>query len=129
MWFYDRLEYFENKLKGFICQQSRLFANHYGVDPVGNLVSAKTLIFMYYFTYVLRSKRDGRLYTGYTHQLRKRLAEHNHGLSKSTKGGGPFELIYFEGCLSEKEALKREEQLKSGHGKRYLKNRLGASYF
>ncbi|OGL25925.1 excinuclease ABC subunit C [Candidatus Saccharibacteria bacterium RIFCSPHIGHO2_01_FULL_49_21] len=84
---------------------------------------------MYYFTYVLRSKKDGKLYTGYTHQLRKRLEEHNQGLNRSTKGRGPFELIYFEGCLSEGEALKREKQLKSGHGKRYLKNRLGASYF
>jgi putative endonuclease len=84
---------------------------------------------MYYFTYVLRSKKDGKLYTGCTRQLRNRLTEHNNGLNKSTRGRGPFELIYFEGCLSEKDVLKREKQLKSGHGKRYLKNRLGASYF
>jgi putative endonuclease len=84
---------------------------------------------MYYFTYVLRSKKDNKLYTGYTRRLRKRLDEHNSGLNLSTKGRGPFELIYFEACLSEAAAVKREKQLKSGHGKRYLKNRLGASYF
>ena len=84
---------------------------------------------MYYFTYVLKSKKDGKHYTGYTRQLRKRLTEHNNGLNRSTKDRGPFELIYFEACLSEELAIIRERQLKSGHGKRYLENRLGASYF
>ncbi len=84
---------------------------------------------MFYFTYVLRSEKDGKLYTGYTRQLQKRLDEHNLGLNRSTKGREPFKLIYFEACLSKNAALKREGQLKSGHGKRYLKNRLGVSYF
>jgi putative endonuclease len=84
---------------------------------------------MFYVTYVIRSEKDGKLYTGYTRQLQKRLNEHNQGLNKSTKGRGPFQLIYFEGCQSEEAAIKREKQLKSGHGKRYLKNRLGAFYF
>ena len=84
---------------------------------------------MYYFTYVLRSQKDGKLYTGYTRRLKERLAEHNGGLSPSTKDRGPFELIYFEACLSEQAAIKREVYLKSGYGKRYLKHRLGAPYF
>ena len=92
------------------------------------MASAKIEI-MFYFTYVLRSKKDGKLYTGCARQLQKRLEEHNKGLNLSTKGRGPFELIYFEACLSEEAAFMREKQLKSGHVKRYLKNRLGASYF
>lgn len=84
---------------------------------------------MFYFTYVLRSKKDSKLYTGCTRQLQKRLDEHNLGYNLSTKGRGPFELIYFEACQSKEAALKREKQLKSGRGKQYLKNRLGASYF
>lgn len=87
---------------------------------------------MYYFTYVLKSKKSkksGKHYIGYTHRLRKRLEEHNIGMSASTKGRGPFELIYFEACKSQEQAIKREKYLKSGHGKRYLKERLGASYF
>lgn len=83
---------------------------------------------MFYFTYVLLSKKDGKHYTGYTRQLRQRLDEHNLGLALSTKGRGPFKLIYFEACLSEELAITREKQLKSGHGKRYLKKRLGATY-
>lgn len=81
---------------------------------------------VYYFTYVLKSKKDGKLYTGYTHRLQERLAEHNDGLNKSTKGRGPFDLIYFEACTSQTAAIRREQQLKSGHGKRYLKNRLAS---
>lgn len=84
---------------------------------------------MFYFTYVLKSEKDGKLYTGYTQNLKKRLVQHNSGLNKSTKGRGPFQIIYFEACLSEELAVKREKQLKSGHGKRYLKNRLGEKYF
>jgi len=83
---------------------------------------------MFYYTYVLKSEKDGRIYTGYTQDLRKRLNQHNKGLSTYTKGRGPFVLIYYEACLSEDKAKSRELFLKSGMGKRYLKNRLGASY-
>ena len=66
---------------------------------------------------------------GSTKDLRKRLMQHNKGLSTYTKGKGPFEVIYYEACLLEEKAKSREIFLKSGMGKRYLKNRLGASYF
>ncbi|MFA5933630.1 MAG: GIY-YIG nuclease family protein [Candidatus Paceibacterota bacterium] len=83
---------------------------------------------MFYYTYILKSKKDGKKYTGFTKDLRKRLEQHNAGKSTYTKGRGPFQLIYYEACLMEKEARSRELYLKSGMGKRYLKNRLGASY-
>ncbi|MCX6754569.1 MAG: GIY-YIG nuclease family protein [Candidatus Nomurabacteria bacterium] len=83
---------------------------------------------MFYYTYILKSKKDGNIYTGSTKDLRKRLLQHNNGLSTYTKGRGPFEIIYYEACKSEKKARSRELYLKSGMGKRYLKNRLGASY-
>jgi len=83
---------------------------------------------MFYYTYLLKSKKDGKWYTGYTSDLRKRLIEHNSNISGYTKGRGPFELIYYEACLSSKKAKMRETYLKTGMGKRYLKNRLGASY-
>jgi len=83
---------------------------------------------MFYYTYILKSKKDGKLYTGYTKDLRKRLLQHNEGKSAHTKGRGPFIIIYYEACLSEEKARSRELFLKTGMGKRYLKNRLGASY-
>ena len=82
---------------------------------------------MFYYTYVLKSDKGDKLYTGYTNDLRKRLLEHNNGKSKYTKGKGPFVVIYYEACLSKEKALQRELYLKSGMGKRYLKNRLDAS--
>jgi len=83
---------------------------------------------MFYYTYILKSKKDGKIYTGSAKDLRKRLNQHNKGLSTYTKGRGPFILIYYEACLLESKARSRELYLKSGMGKRYLKNRLGASY-
>lgn len=81
-----------------------------------------------FYTYILKSKKDGKFYTGSTKDLRKRLLEHNNGKSTHTKGRGPFVVIYYEACLIEEKARSRELFLKSGMGKRYLKNRLGASY-
>ncbi len=77
-----------------------------------------------YYVYVIRSLKDYRLYTGYTHDLRKRLKEHNNGKVFSTKTRCGFELIYYEACVDKNDARSREKYLKSGMGKRYLKNRL-----
>jgi putative endonuclease len=77
-----------------------------------------------YYTYVIQSKKDNRLYTGSTQDLRKRFIEHNSVKVSSTKNRGPFVLIYYEACLNEQDARAREKYLKSGMGKRYLKNRL-----
>lgn len=77
-----------------------------------------------YYTYVLRSEKDSRLYTGSTNDLRRRLSEHNHGKVFSTKYRDPFELIYYEACLNGQDARAREKYLKTGMGKRYIKNRL-----
>jgi putative endonuclease len=83
---------------------------------------------MFYYTYVLKSEKDGRFYTGSTKDLRKRLHQHNKGISTYTKGRSPFKIIYYEACLLEDKARSRELFLKTGMGKRYLKNRLGVSY-
>lgn len=64
------------------------------------------------------------MYTGCTKDLRKRFSEHDNGKVASTKGRGPFDLIYYEASLNVEDAFAREKYLKSGMGKRYLKNRL-----
>jgi len=76
-----------------------------------------------FYTYVLRNE-NGRLYTGFTYDLRKRLNEHNDKKSTYTKYRGQYELIYYEMCRDENDARQRKKYLKSGMGKRYLKNRL-----
>ena len=80
---------------------------------------------MYYYVYILLSEKDGQYYTGYTSNLKNRLELHNSGKVNSTKYRTPLKLIYFEGCLNQQDATRREKYLKSGNGKIYLKNRLG----
>jgi len=77
-----------------------------------------------FYTYVLKSEKDGKLYVGFAEDLKKRLVEHNNGLVKSTKPRRPLKLIYYEACLSEDKAIKREKYFKSGFGRRFLKDRL-----
>ncbi len=79
---------------------------------------------IYYYVYVLRSVKNRKLYTGYTNDLRKRFNQHQTKKGGWTKNRGPFELIYCEMSLNEEDAKSREKYLKSGMGKRYLKNRL-----
>jgi len=77
-----------------------------------------------WYIYVIKSKKDSCWYTGITNDLRKRISMHNSGKVSSTKNRGPFELIYYEACHNQDDAAAREKYLKSGMGKRYLKNRL-----
>ncbi len=76
------------------------------------------------YVYVLRSLKDHQFYVGLTRDLPLRVQQHNNGLVSSTKKRVPFELIYWEGCLSESDAAQREKYLKSAWGKRYIKTRL-----
>ena len=70
-----------------------------------------------FFVYVLRSKKDGKFYTGFAADIEKRLKKHNAGDVISTKDRLPFELVYFEGCKNKTDALHREIYLKVELGK------------
>ena len=65
-----------------------------------------------FYVYLLRSLKDGKLYIGFTSDIKKRPDEHNSGKSRSTKSRRPFELIYFEAYKAKKDAQKREAMLK-----------------
>ena len=65
-----------------------------------------------FYIYVLKSKKDNDLYVGFTNNLERRIKEHNNSLVLSTKSRRPFDLIYCEGYKSEKDARKREQNLK-----------------
>lgn len=82
----------------------------------------------FYYTYVLLSEKDDKLYVGYTKNLQGRFEQHCKGQVKSTKNRRPFQLIYAEACLEKKDAMKRENYLKTYRGKMFLGNRL-KSYF
>jgi putative endonuclease len=76
------------------------------------------------YVYVMKSLSSNYWYTGVTVDLRKRFSQHQEGLSGWTKKHVPYELIYYEACKDLEDAKTREMYLKSGPGKRYLKNRL-----
>ncbi len=82
-----------------------------------------------FYIYVLESLKSKNLYTGYTKDLRNRLKEHNRGLNESTKPYLPWKVIYYEACLNEKDAKRREKYLKTTHGRRLLKRRLKEYFY
>lgn len=79
---------------------------------------------LFHYVYVLESLKDEKRYIGYTTNLRRRLEEHKKGESSSTKFRLPFRLVYFEGCLHEQDAKRREHYLKGTQGRRFLGLRL-----
>jgi len=76
------------------------------------------------YTYVLRSDRDKRFYTGAARDLRERMKQHAEGRVRSTARRRPLTLIYYEACHDIDDAFRRERFLKSGKGKRFLTGKL-----
>ena len=62
-----------------------------------------------YYTYVLQSEKDGKFYTGFTSNLKLRFEQHNQGSVGTTRDRRPLRLIYYEACLDQNEATKREK--------------------
>lgn len=77
-----------------------------------------------FYVYVLKSEKDGKLYVGFTTDLKERVKFHNLGLNKSTSYRRPLKLIYYECYLSEQDARAREKFLKSGRGHEVLYKQL-----
>jgi putative endonuclease len=65
-----------------------------------------------FFVYILKSKKDDKLYLGSTNDLRERIKKHNSGLVESTKKRVPLKLVYYEAYAAEEEARRREHNLK-----------------
>lgn len=78
---------------------------------------------MYYF-YVLRFKNNGKLYKGFTGDLRRRINEHRRGQSDFTHRNGGFDLIFYEAYISKSDAVAAERYFKTGHGREVLKDKL-----
>ena len=76
------------------------------------------------YVYVIRSQKDHKFYVGYSADLQARILAHNEGKVESTRFRRPLELLYYEACRKESDALRREKYLKTTYGKRYIRNRL-----
>jgi len=78
-----------------------------------------------FYTYVLLSKKDNKSHIGFTNDLKRRFDEHRRGKVFATKNRRPLILVYYEACLNEKDAIKREKYFKKRGGKiklRYILN-------
>ncbi|MGM0414566.1 MAG: GIY-YIG nuclease family protein [Bacillota bacterium] len=64
------------------------------------------------YVYIVKCTDDS-LYTGYTNDPPRRIAEHNSGTgAKYTRGRGPVKLVYLEEFSNKSEAMKREYEIK-----------------
>ncbi len=99
------------------------FSLRYLNDHDYDLFTRNDLVMFY--VYILQSQSDGKLYTGYTANLKRRFVEHNERKSLATKSRAPFDLVYYEAYKSQADAKQREFNLKRSAGARTaLKRRL-----
>jgi putative endonuclease len=77
-----------------------------------------------FYVYVIHSLEDHGFYIGFSTNLRKRIAGHEHGASFATKYRGPWKLIYYEAYIDRQDAEGRERYLKTGSGRRFLRQQL-----
>jgi len=77
-----------------------------------------------FYVYILHSKKDGKLYVGYTPDLKARFEKHSNGYVKATKYRRPLSLIYYEAYSISSDAKRREKYLKGGKGRGELKIQL-----
>jgi len=78
-----------------------------------------------YYTYVLKSLIDDKLYIGSTNNLKRRFSEHQSGKVSSTKNRKPFELLFYEAYTDRLLSIKREKYLKSSDGHKDIYKRFG----
>jgi len=77
---------------------------------------------MYYYVYILQSKKDrAKYYTGYTENLKERLKKHNEGGSPYTSQYKPWGLKNFFGFLDKEKAVAFEKYLKTHSGRAFSK--------
>ena len=67
-----------------------------------------------YYLYILKSGKDGNIYTGLSSNLRQRVQQHVDGKVISTKHRRPLKLIYYEAYMNRTDAINREKYLKNG---------------
>lgn len=77
-----------------------------------------------FYTYILFSEKDGKLYHGYSAFLENRIYDHLKGNVPATKNRRPLKLVYYEAFLEEKDAIKKEAYYKTGPGRKFINRHL-----
>jgi putative endonuclease len=81
---------------------------------------------MSFFVYAIYNTTHDKIYIGQTIDLIARLKQHNDPSFKkfTSRYSGDWILIYHELFSSRVEAVKREKQLKSYQGRKFIKNKI-----
>ena len=80
---------------------------------------------MKYYTYILKSFKNNKIYVGSTQNIEKRVDSHNAGKVKATQFYKPWKLLDYEAHNSKNEAILREKFLKTHQQKEMLKKKFG----
>lgn len=79
----------------------------------------------FHYVYILQSvSNPDRFYTGFTDNLKERLAEHNAGKSIHTRSLVPWQIKTSIAFASREAALNFERYLKTSSGRDFAKKRL-----
>ncbi|HCJ52641.1 MAG TPA: endonuclease [Candidatus Kerfeldbacteria bacterium] len=59
-----------------------------------------------YTVYIIQSQKTLHYYIGVTREINQRMRHHNSGANRSTKGKGPWRLVYREVCQDKQSAWR-----------------------
>ena len=77
-----------------------------------------------FYVYAIKCN-DGSIYIGHTEDLRKRWYEHVSGRASDwTKKHKPIYIVHHEIYTTREEVIKREKELKTGFGRKWLKREI-----
>ena len=108
---------------------AQLGARFHGMEEVVGSIptrSTKSPVFMP-AVYILLSQSNNRFYIGCAEDPVLRLTEHQRGQTISTRGRGPWVLVYQERFNTVTEARSRERQLKSWKSHRSIQELIETS--
>lgn len=77
-----------------------------------------------YYVYIIKSKKDDSLYTGFTKDIRRRMLQHNSGESLHTKNKIPWKIVWIGIFLKKNTAAAFEQYLKTASGIAFRNKRL-----
>ena len=75
--------------------------------------------------YILLSETRGRFYVGVSENPERRLLEHKAGKTPSTRGRGPWTLVYREPFDSRADAVRREREIKAWKSAKAIRTLIG----
>ena len=82
------------------------------------------IIYNMFYVYVLHSVKYDKIYIGQTNNTDNRLIQHNSGKHRYTKRYIPWVIIHTENFKTRSEAMRREKELKSHKGRKYIREEI-----